>query len=192
MIGGGRTYEILFEDCRLPASQLLGEPGRGIGPLQDRLTVRRLEIGARGVGAAVRALAMLCEYANLRSSYGTPLAERQSVQWTVAELTMRIEACRLLVQRAAWCLDRGLRERANTEGRAVKVLGTELATYAIDSAMQICGAMAMTLEHPLQLLAQQIRVLRVLEGPNELQRWFIARRVLELGGTSEEDSMLRA
>jgi alkylation response protein AidB-like acyl-CoA dehydrogenase len=91
-----------------------------------------------------------------------------------------------MVQHAAWLYDRRERDMANTVGRMVKVEGTELATVALDHAMQTFGATGMTAEHPLQLMAQHVRLLRVLEVPNELQQWFIARRILGLSGQSEE------
>lgn len=176
MIGGHRTFEITLEDCRLPAAQVLGELGKGFASMQLRLTVRRLQMGAWCVGKARRALDMMCDYARQRVTFGLPLAERQAVQWWVADAETKIHACRLMLQHAAWKQDRG--EDVRTEASMVKVYGTELATDVIDNAMQTCGAMGMTKELPLSMMAQQVRTMRIYEGPSEVHRMVIARRRL--------------
>lgn len=176
IIGGNRTYEVVFEDCRIPRSQLLGEEGQGFAPMQLRLTVRRLQMGAWCIGMAERALAMLIEQANQRETFGALLADRQAVQWWVAEAATKIHACRLMVQHAAWKRDRG--EDVRTEASMIKVFATEMATEVLDNAMQAYGAMGMTKELPLQLMAQQVRAMRIYEGPSEVHRWVVARRLL--------------
>ncbi len=176
IVGGARTHEVVFEDCRVPQSQLLGQPGQGFAPMQLRLTVRRLQMGAWCVGMAERALAMLIEQANQRETFGALLADRQAVQWWVADAATKIHACRLMVQHAAWKQDRG--EDVRTEASMVKVFATEMATEVIDHAMQAHGAMGMTKELPLQLMAQQVRTMRIYEGPSEVHRWVVARRLL--------------
>src|SRR4029450_5644163 len=85
MIGGASTYEVPFADCRFPESQLLGKEGQGFAPMQVRLSTRRLEMGAWCVGIAQRALDMICDYAPQRVTFGVPLAERQTIQWWVAD-----------------------------------------------------------------------------------------------------------
>ncbi len=176
MIGGRRTYELVFEDCRVPASQVLGQLGRGFAPMQLRLTVRRLQMGAWCLGIARRALEMLCEQARNRVTFGARLADRQAVQWWVAEAATQIHACRLMVMDAAAKHDAGADVR--TEASMIKVFATEMAGSVTDHAMQTFGAMGMTKELPLQLLAQQVRVMRVYEGPSEVHRMAIARRYL--------------
>jgi acyl-CoA dehydrogenase len=176
IIGGNRTYEVVFEDCRVPGEALLGREGDGFGPMQLRLTVRRLQMGAWCIGMAERALAMLVEQANQRQTFGALLADRQAVQWWVADAATRIHACRLMVQDAAWKQDQGRDVR--TEASMIKVFATEMATDVIDHAMQAFGAMGMTKELPLQLMAQQVRAMRIYEGPSEVHRWVVARRRL--------------
>lgn len=176
MIGGNRTFEVVFEDCRIPRTALLGEVGQGFAPMQLRLTVRRLQMGAWCIGMSERALAMLVEQANQRETFGALLADRQAVQWWVADAATRIHACRLMVQQAAWQQDQGRDVR--TEASMIKVFATEMATDIVDNAMQAHGAMGMTKELPLQLMAQQVRAMRIYEGPSEVHRWVIARRVL--------------
>ena len=176
MIGGRRTYELVFEDCRIPARQILGELGRGYAPMQLRLNIRRLQVGARCVGIARRALQMMTEQAKQRVTFGVKLADRQAIQWWIADAAIRIHACRLMVHAAAETLDAGGDVR--NEASMIKVFGTEMAQEVVDQAMQCFGAMGMTKEMPLQLFAQQVRVMRIYEGPTEVHRMAIARRAL--------------
>lgn len=178
MLGGASTYEIRLEDCRVPAGQLLGREGFGFGPMQARLSTRRVQIAAWCLGRAQRALDMLCEYAPQRKTFGVPLAERQTVQNWVADAAMRIHACRLMTYEAAARIDRG--EEARVQVSMIKVYSTEMAWEVIDNVMQAFGAMGMTKELPLQQMANQTRLGRVYEGPNEIHRWVIARELLGL------------
>lgn len=182
MLGGHATHEVVFEDCRLPESQVLGEIGAGFAPMQLRLTVRRLEMGATCVGIARRALDLLIEQANNRSTFGAKLADRQAVQWWIADAATKIHATRLMVRDAALKVEAGRDVR--TEASMIKVFATEMAGEVVDNAMQSYGAMGITKEMPLQLAAQQVRAARVYEGPTEVHRWVIARRLLRDGHAS--------
>jgi len=176
MLGGARTFEVVFEDCRLHEDQVLGKVGDGFAPMQLRLTVRRLEMGAWCIGMARRALDMMTAHAKMRVTFGALLADRQAIQWWIADAATKIYACRLMVRDAAARFDAG--QDVRTEASMVKVYGTEMATEVIDHAMQTFGAMGMTKEMPLQQLAQRVRVMRVFEGPSEVHRMVIARRIL--------------
>jgi len=178
MIGGAFTYEVALEDCRLPDSKLLGKEGQGFAPMQLRLSTRRLEMGAWCIGIAQRALDMMCEYAPQRVTFGAPLAERQTIQWWVADAATQIHACRLMAYDAAWKIDQGRDVR--TEVSMVKVFGTEMAWDVVDKAMQTFGAMGMTKEMPLQLMASSVRNMRIYDGPSEVHRWVVARKLLKL------------
>ena len=178
MIGGASTYEVLLEDCRLPATQLLGAEGAGFAPMQARLSSRRVQMAAWCIGRAQRALEMMCEYAPQRHTFGAPLAERQTIQWWIADAATRIHACRLMTYDAAARIDRG--EEARTQVSMVKVYATEMAWDVIDHAMQVFGAMGMTKEMPLQQMANETRLMRIYEGPSEGHRWVIARELLGL------------
>ena len=177
MIGGQRTYELVFEDCRVPASQVLGAPGKGFAPMQLRLIVRRLQMGAWCIGMSVRALAMLCEHARNRTTFGAKLSERQAIQWGVSDAATKIHACRLMVMDAAAKYDAG--QNVRTEASMIKVYATEMASEIIDHAMQAHGAMGMTKELPLQLMASKVRTMRIYEGPSEVHRMTIGKRVLD-------------
>ncbi|MFN5281919.1 acyl-CoA dehydrogenase family protein [Bradyrhizobium sp.] len=180
MVGGGSTYEIVFEDCRIPKDSVLGEVGKGYAPMQLRLRTRRLEMGSTCVGITKRALDMMCEHAKQRETFGVRLAERQAIQWWIADISTRMHACRLMVREAADKTDRG--EDIRHEASMIKVFATEMAYDACDHAMQTLGALGVTLELPLNALWQKARLMRVYEGPSEVHRQAIARRVLGLRG----------
>lgn len=176
MIGGFRTYEIVFDNCRIPEESVLGVVGQGYAPMQLRLLTRRLEMGSTSIGIARRALEMMCEHAKQRETFGVKLADRQAIQWWIADISTRIHACRLMVHDAAEKTDRG--EDNRHEASMIKVFATEMAYDACDHAMQTLGALGMTLELPLNALWQKVRVMRMYEGPSEVHRQSIARRVL--------------
>jgi len=178
MIGGHITYEVALEDCLLPASKLLGKEGEGFAPMQVRLSTKRLEMSCNCIGVAQRALDMMCEYAPQRVTFGSPLAERQTIQWWVADAATRIHACRLMAYDAAWKIDQG--RDARTEVSMIKVFATEMAWEIVDKAMQTFGAMGMTKEVPLQLMASLVRNMRIYDGPSEVHRWVVARKLLRL------------
>jgi len=178
MLGGHSTYEIVLDHCRLPAGQLLGQEGFGFKPMQSRLSSRRVQMAAWCIGRAQRALDMMCEYAPQRSTFGAPLAQRQTVQNWIADAAMRIHAARLMTYDAAARIDRG--EQARTQVSMIKVFATEMAWEILDNAMQLFGGMGMAKEMPLQQMAAQTRLARIYEGPTEVHRWVIARDLLGL------------
>ena len=176
MIGGAYTYELVFEDMRIPDAQRLGAEGEGFAPMQLRLTVRRLQMGAWCLGMAERALQILCRHADQRVTFGERLADRQAIQWWISDAATRIHALRLMLWEAAWRQDLG--EDVRTQASMIKVYGTEMASEVVDHAMQSLGAMGMTKETPLQLMASELRTMRIYEGPSEVHKWVVARRTL--------------
>ncbi len=180
MLSGARTYELVMDDVRLPDSQVLGKVGDGFGPMQLRLTVRRLEMGAMCVGMAERALKMMCEHVQQRETFGQMLADRQAIQWWIADAATKIHATRLMVMDAAARQERG--EDTRTVASMIKVYATEMAQEVIDHAMQSFGAMGMTRELPFAIMSQRIRLARIYEGPTEVHRMVIARRTLKQYG----------
>ncbi len=180
MLGGSRTYELIMDDLRLGDSQVLGEVGAGFAPMQKRLTVRRLEMGAMCVGMAERALKMMCEHTQQRETFGHKLSDRQAIQWWIADGATKIHATRLMVMDAAQKQDRG--EDVRTVASMIKVFATEMATEILDQAMQSFGAMGMTRELPFAIMSQRLRLARIYEGPTEVHRMVIARRILKQYG----------
>jgi len=176
MVGGAVTYEVVLEDCRVPGWKLLGTEGQGFAPMQLRLGTRRLEMAAWSVGMAQRALDMMCGHAPQRVTFGQPLSERQAIQWWVADAATQIHAARLMTYDCAWKLDQGRDVRV--EISMIKAFATEMAWTVIDHAMQAFGAMGMTKELPLQLMAAKIRAMRIYDGPTEVHKWVVARNLL--------------
>ncbi len=177
MVGGEFTYEVVLEDCRIPGWKLLGAEGQGFGPMQIRLGTRRMEMAAWCIGAAQRAMEMMCEYAPQRKTFGQKLSERQSVQWWAADGAMHIHAARLMAYDCAWKLDSGIDVR--NEISMLKIYATEMAQKIIDDAMQCFGGMGMTRESPLPLLAGRVRTMRIYDGPSEVHRMVVARNLMD-------------
>ena len=176
MIAGAVTYEVVLEDCRVEGWKLLGVEGQGFAPMQLRLGTRRLEMAAWSIGMAQRALDMICEYAPQRKTFGLPLSERQAIQWWVADAATRIHAARLMTYDCAWKIDEGRDTRL--EISMIKAYATEMAWEVVDRAMQTFGAMGMTKEMPLQLMASKLRTMRIYDGPTEVHKWVVARNLL--------------
>lgn len=175
MVSGWRTYEVLFDDCRIPETQVLGTVGAGFAPMQLRLVTRRLEMAANCVGIASRAMDMMIEYTRERSTFGAKLSDRQAVQWWVADGATKIYLTRLMLQDIAAKVERG--EDVRLEASMAKVYATEMAYEIVDHAMQSFGALGMTKDLPLQLMWQRVRTMRIYEGPSEVHRMTIAKRL---------------
>jgi acyl-CoA dehydrogenase len=178
MIGGQFTYEVALENCRVSAANLLGVEGQGFAPMQVRLSTRRLQMASWAIGMAQRALDMMLDYAPQRVVFGEPLANRQAIQWWIADAYTKIKAATLMTYETAWKLDKGADVR--TEISAVKAYATEMSYEVLDHAMQMYGAMGMTKELPLALMQAQMRTMRIYDGPTEVHKWVVARNLLGL------------
>jgi acyl-CoA dehydrogenase len=176
MLAGHRTYEIVFDNMALPEDAILGKVGEGFVPMQLRLNIRRLQMGATAIGLSRRAMEMMLGHVKQRRTFGDLLSNRQAIQWWIADGSTKMHACRLMVQDAAVRLDKG--EDVRQLCSMIKVFSTEMASEIVDNAMQAFGAMGVTKELPLQLMAQKVRVMRVYEGPSEVHRATIAKRIL--------------
>ncbi|HEV2364850.1 MAG TPA: acyl-CoA dehydrogenase family protein [Caulobacteraceae bacterium] len=176
MVGGVTTYEVLLEDCRVERWKLLGVEGQGFAPMQVRLGTRRVQMAAWSIGMAQRALSMICDWAPQRVTFGQPLSQRGVVQGWVADAATRIHAARLMTYDCAWKLDQG--REARLEISMIKAFATEMAWQVVDHAMQAHGAMGMTKELPLQLMAAKLRTMRIYDGPTEIHDWVVARNLL--------------
>ena len=176
MIGGASTYEVALENCRVEGWKLLGKLGSGFAPMQVRLSTRRIEMACWSIGMAQRALEMVCDFAPQRVTFGQPLSDRQAVQWWVADAATSIHAARLMTYDCAWKLDRGRDVRV--EISMIKYFATEMAWEVVDHVMQAFGAMGMTKELPLQLMASKLRTMRIYDGPTEIHKWVVARNLL--------------
>jgi len=183
-IGEHAPYGVYFDNVEVSDSQVLGEIGKGFGPMQNRLGVRRLEIAARALGYARRCMELMLPQANDRVTFGQPLADRQAVQWWLADSFQEMEMVRLITWRLACMIDEG---NANwrRDAAMVKLQGSEMIMRVTDRAMQLFGGMGMTKDLPLEYMSRACRVWRIYEGPSEVHRWFIARDLLKNGMPAE-------
>lgn len=173
-------YSIFFDDVRVEDGQVLGEIGQAFAPLKRRLGVRRVDIAARCVGLAKRCLEMMIEHANRRSTFGQRLADRQAVQWMIADSYQEMEMVRLLVYKLAAEIDQQASD-IRIEGAMVKVQATEMIGRVVDRAIQLLGGMGLTKELPLEYMYRLVRIWRIVEGPSEIHRWTIGRDLLKNG-----------
>jgi len=170
--------EVVFDDVRVPAANLLGEEGGGFTVAQARLGPGRLHHCMRAIGMAERALELMCARAGAREAFGRPLAAQGVVQDDVAEARIRIDAARLLVLRAAWLIDTEGKRAARVEVSAAKVAAPRAATWVIDRAIQLHGGAGVSDDTPLAAMYAHARTLRILDGPDEVHKMVIARREL--------------
>ncbi len=174
---GDKPWEIVLENVRVPVAQRVGEEGGGFKLAQKWLGAGRVKHGARAVGVAERSLEMATSYAKQRSTFGRPLADRQGIQWKLADMYMELEVARMLVWRAASLIDEG--KEARTEAYHCKYYADEMAFRAIDTCMQIHGGIALTTDMPIERMWRQQRSYRITEGASEVMRTVIARHVLK-------------
>jgi acyl-CoA dehydrogenase len=170
--------EILFEDVRVPASNLIAGEGEGFMIAQARLGPGRIHHCMRSIGAAERALEALCRRAVSRSTFGQPLAARANIQDWIAESRVEIEMARLLVLKAAWLMDAVGNRQARTEIAAIKVAAPSIALRVVDRAIQVHGGGGVSDDFSLAWAYAHLRTLRLADGPDEVHKLSIARREL--------------
>ena len=174
----GGHAEMIFEDVRVPAANLIGEEGSGFAISQARLGPGRIHHCMRLIGMAERALELMCRRALTRTPFGKPLADQGVVQEWIAESRVRIEQARLLVLKAAWLMDTVGNKGAHTEIQAIKIIVPQAAEWIIDKAIQAHGAAGVGQDTPLARLWAQARTLRLADGPDEVHKRSLARREL--------------
>ena len=173
---GSYISEVIFEDCRIPATALVGEEGRGFDYAKRCLSEGRTTLSARCVGAGQKAMELALEYAEQRHTFGKPLAEHQSIAFRLAQMSARTEASRLAVYRSAWLLDQG--KPAIRESSTAKLLAAEYAWQTADDAVQIFGGNAyIHREYMIERIWRDLRVARVYDGSSEVQQIVIARQL---------------
>jgi len=168
--------EIDFTDVRVPASNLIAGEGEGFMIAQARLGPGRIHHCMRTIGAAERALELLCRRAAARETFGAPVATRSNIIDWVAEARIDLEMIRLLTLKTAWLIDTVGNKHARTEIAAIKVAAPNLALKIIDRAMQVHGGGGMSDDFPLAAMYAHIRTLRFADGPDEVHKMSIARQ----------------
>ena len=176
--------EIVFEDARVPASNVISEEGHGFLIAQARLGPGRIHHCMRTIGAAERALDLMCARAQQRVTFGQPVAERANIQDWIAESRIEIDMARLLTLKAAWLMDTVGNKHARTEIAAIKVAAPNVALKVIDRAIQVHGG-GVSDDFPLATMYAHLRTLRLADGPDEVHKRSIARRELRRVATPE-------
>jgi len=167
---------LIFKDVRVPHSAILGEEGRGFDLAMRWIGRGRYLLPARALGACERLVEMAMEHARNRVTFGEPIAARQAIQWMVADSAVEIEALRWLVLTAAWQVDQRLDSRQAQS--MAKLYGGVKANEIVDCVLQIHGGMGYTRELPIERWYRELRLLRIYEGTDEIQRRTIARNLL--------------
>jgi alkylation response protein AidB-like acyl-CoA dehydrogenase len=173
---GSLTSQLFFENCRVPAANLLGSEGDGFKYALATLDSGRIGIGAMSVGLAQAALEASLRYAKERVQFGQPIASFQAIQWMLADMGTQIEAARLLVHRAATLKDKG--QRFTKEAAMAKLFASEMAERACHKAIQIHGGYGYVREYAVERFYRDVRLCEIGEGTSEVQRLVIARQLL--------------
>src|SRR5438309_11138495 len=176
-MGAWRPAEISFDGVRVPQENVLGEVGKGFQLAMAWIGQGRIIIPARAVGQAQRLLEMALDYSRQRIAFGRPIAEYQAIQWMLADSAVEIEQVKWLVLNAAWEADQG--GDARHEASIAKLAGAGMIWRVVDRVMQIHGGMGYTKEMPIERVMRDVRVYRIYEGTDEIQRRSIARNLLK-------------
>jgi len=178
---GDAPWQIIFENVKVPAANVIGEVGGGFSLAQKWISEGRIRgHGARCLGIAARALEMMIDYSHHRVTFGRPLADRQAVQFMVADSAMELHATRLMVYECAWRHDRG--EDVRDLSYMVKVMATEMVGRVVDRSIQVHGGVGLTKDLPLEWWYRQVRAIRITEGATEVLRWRLAQNLMKARG----------
>ncbi|MET7671748.1 acyl-CoA dehydrogenase family protein [Micromonospora luteifusca] len=175
-MGEGGPASLIFDGVRVPHRNILGEIGQGFTLGMEWIGKGRYTIPSHAIGIAERVLQMAIDYANTRETFGTKIGTNQAIQWMIADSETELEAARWLVLRSAWTVDAGLDPRhASSMG---KLYGAGMVNRVVDRVLQIHGGMGYTRELPIERWYRQVRLYRIFEGTDEMQRLIISRDLL--------------
>jgi acyl-CoA dehydrogenase len=166
----GGHAELSFTDVRVPVSNLIAGAGDGFGIAQARLGPGRIHHCMRAIGAAERAIELMCDRADARVAFGRPLADQGVVRTWIAESRVKLEQLRLLVLKTAWLMDTVGNKGAHTEIQAIKIATPETVQWILDKAIQMHGAAGVSQDFPLATMYAGIRTLRLADGPDEVHK----------------------
>jgi acyl-CoA dehydrogenase len=170
--------EVLFENVRVPVNNLLGEEGGGFAIAQARLGPGRIHHCMRSIGAAQRALELMCQRATSRVAFGKPLAEQGVIQDWIAQSYLEIEQARLLTLKAAWMIDTLGKKAAQNEIAMIKIVAPAVHTNVVNRAMQVFGGAGVTDDFPLASMWAHGRTLHIVDGPDEVHKRALAKSVI--------------
>jgi acyl-CoA dehydrogenase len=173
---GGGHCEIIYKDCRVPVTNLLGNDGDGFAIAQARLGPGRIHHCMRNIGVAERALELMCKRANTRWAHGSLLADKANVQQWIADSRIEIDSARLAIMHAAWMIDTVGKRQARQEIAMIKVQAANMVMSVLDRAIQLHGALGMSDDTPIARFWRENRSMRIVDGPDEVHRMTIARR----------------
>lgn len=175
-MGEGGPAALVFDNVRVPARNILGEVGQGFELGMKWIGRGRYLIPAGAIGTAERALQMAIDQANTRVTFGRPIGDNQAIAWMIADSETELEAARWLVLRAAWTVDQGADPRHSSS--MAKLYGANMVNRVVDRVMQIHGGMGYTRELPIERWYRQVRLYRIYEGTDEMQRLILSRDLL--------------
>jgi alkylation response protein AidB-like acyl-CoA dehydrogenase len=173
---GCATSDVILENVRVPKSDILGKPGKGLGIALGTLDVGRLGVAAQSLGVAQRALDEAVAYAKERKEFGKPIAAFQGISFTIAEMAAKVHAMRLLIHDTATLVDKG--ERCSDKAAMTKFLATEWCNYVVDRAVQVFGGYGYMKDYIVERLYRDARVFSLYEGTTEVQKIVIANSLL--------------
>jgi len=169
--------ELVFEEVRVPESARVGAEGDGFKIAMAALDSGRITIGASALGVARSALDLALSHAREREQFGRPIGAFQGVSFMLADMATDLQASRLLVQRAAWLKDHS--DSFSTDAAMAKLSATDMAMKVATDAVQILGGSGYTTEFPAERYMREAKVLQIVEGTNQIQRWVIGRNLLK-------------
>lgn len=169
-------YELIFDNVEIPVENRLGEEGQGFQIAEKWLVEGRVPYAAGTIGVAQAALDLAVDWARQRETFGKALADRQAIQWMLADSEIELRAARLLVYQAAWKADLG--QPMKVDASIAKVFATETAFRVVDRCVQIFGGLGVAKELPLERWFRELRIKRIGEGPSEVQRMVVARSMI--------------
>ncbi len=173
LAGDTNQAELIFDDCRVPQENVIGDVGFGFQSAMKFLNAGRAYIGATCVGIADHLIRICTDYAKERQTFGRPIGKYQAVQWMLADSALEVHAARLMTYHLAWLVDQG--EYPIKESSMVKLNNSEMVGRVADRAVQIYGGMGLLTEGPVERIYRWVRMLRIVEGTSEIQRLIIAR-----------------
>ena len=175
-LAGSETAELVFEDCRVPAANMLGKKNKGFKIAMMALDGARIGVGAQGIGCAESALDLAVKYAHEREQFGKPIANLQGIQWYLADMATKTEAAKTLVYYAAYLADN--KQPFTKEAAMCKLNAAENARFVTNLALQIHGGYGYMKDYPLERMYRDAKITEIYEGTSEIHKVVISRAVL--------------